>query len=191
LFYNNLVGFNNGKTGSVANNEISKIINKRLKNLCKNNVMISVENINMFNSISDEKIITFGGRNYPQDRIADFQINGTPQYLIVGTGSKSSQLVSINGLSLNWDNSFDRHLCVKEHWIVLKIEWKDKSRPGNCPVILTIFDSSGPKDNRFAKLIHWYYYVFTHTIVDVKSISNKGFFSDKFDKLKGVFSLFF
>lgn len=190
-FYNNLVSFNNGKTGSVANNEISKIIDKKLKNLCKNNVMISVENINIFNSISDQKIITFGAANFSQDRIADFQFNGTPQYLIVGTGSKSNQLVGINGLNLNWDNSFDRLLCVKEHWIVLKIEWKDKSRPGNCPVILSVFDSSGPKDNRFAKLIHWYYYVFTHTKVDEKIISNKGFFSDKFNKLKGVFSLFF
>lgn len=166
-FFASLIGYNLGKIDSVSNNEMYKIIKNNLKELDKSNIVISVEKINDLNCLRYEKLMTFGSKDLlGSDIIRDFQINGNAQYLIVNTGQeKSDQSVSINGLTLNWDNSYDRLYCLENHWIVLKIEWQDPSKPGSCPVILSIFDSSGPRDNRFATLIHWYYYVFVHSLV--------------------------
>lgn len=147
---------------SMTNGNMREIIKSDLLELNKDNVMISVEMINRRNKIEASKVYTFASQMSVKEKIRDFQVNGITQYLIIGTGSKKENS-SINGLSLNWDNSLEKLNCVEDHWLALKIEWANPSRPGKCPVILSVFDSSGPKDNRFATLIHWYYYLFAHT----------------------------
>lgn len=161
-FYSKLVEYNCGKN-KISNIEIANIIRNKVTELCQPNVFISVAKMNNDFIISNSDIMTFGstGGN-ATDRILDFRNNGTPQYIILGTADKD-QVSHAKNLNLNWDNTNERLNCVENHWLVMTIEWQDPSQPGNCPVIIRVFDSSGPKDNRFAELIHWYYQVFVHS----------------------------
>ncbi|MFC1842680.1 hypothetical protein ACFLYU_03425 [Candidatus Dependentiae bacterium] len=158
-FYDEVRGYNEYKL-AVSNIAMRDIIENKLTQLCKKNVMVSVEDINHYNILHERNVITFGGGT-AMDRVKDFQENGTPQYIVASTSERGS----IPGLRLYWDNIDDRLYSTDNHWLAIKIEWADENRPGKCPVHITVFDSSGPKDNRFSAIVHWYYYVFAHSIV--------------------------
>jgi len=127
-----------------------------VKGLYSRNVMIVCSKMNDLNYFDNKKVITFGRYNSIKERIKDFQKNGNTQYLIVSTSSKSS----INGINLHWDDKNNRRSCMGNHWIAIRIAWQDRSKPGKCSVCMDVADSGSVKDNRYAALIHWYYYMF-------------------------------
>jgi len=92
------------------------------------------------------------------DRVKEFQRKGTTQHLIIKTDADPT----IPGVRLGWDNRNDRLNCLPQHGLALKIEWQNPRRPGQCPAILSVADSGSPKDNRYIRLIHWYYHKFVH-----------------------------
>ncbi|MFC1841616.1 hypothetical protein ACFLYA_00930 [Candidatus Dependentiae bacterium] len=153
--------YNNGNI-AVSNIAMKGLIENKIPELCKRNVMVSCEDVNAANRLHEKSVITFGGGSV-EERIRDFQQNGIPQYLIVGTNER--QNTGINGLNLLWSDIDNRLACTENHWLVIKIEWQNSCIPGRCPVIVTVMDSGGARDNRYATTIHWYYYLFAHSIV--------------------------
>ena len=142
---------------SLSNEDIVKIFqNKVFYNIegLKTSFTISGLGLNEFN---DRKISTLDGRSLT-DKIKDFRTKGTSQYLIIGTDSPNDK--KIWGIDFSWDDRNNRRACIKNHWLAVKIEWMGK--PQTSPIMISVADSGGPKDNRFAALIHWYYYIFTH-----------------------------
>jgi len=142
---------------ALSNYDVKDLVEKKVSELCKSNVIITVSDINSQNRMLESETFCFGGSTI-DERIKDFQENGTEQYIILGTGTASK----IKGIRFNWENFNGRHACVENHWVAIKIEWKDKSKPGKCPVIMTVADSSGTKDDRYAAPLHWYYQVFVN-----------------------------
>ena len=139
---------------SLFSRELIKLIRNKVDKLKKRNVMVSfcdLENLSYYG------VVTLDGGSI-KDRIRDFRANGTPQYLIIKTSSKKK----LSNVIFDWDDSLARRSCLHNHWIALKIEWKDPSRPQKCPVILSVADSGRALDNRFTATIHWYYDLFVH-----------------------------
>ena len=139
---------------SVSSRELIRLIKNKVRKLNKKNVMVVYGDVDSF---SYNRVATMDGRSL-KERIRDFRQNGTPQYLIIKTSGKKS----IKGVTFEWDDSLGRCSCLQNHWITLKIEWKDPSRPQKCPVLLSVADSGRVLDNRFTATIHWYYHLFVN-----------------------------
>lgn len=141
----------------ITNIDLQNFINNEIRQLCKKNVIISLLDIDDrdINNLYYRKYNIFGAGSI-WNRIRDFQRNGTTQYLIVQTSTKKE----IRGITLDWKDINGRKACLPNHWIALKIAWKGE--PMNSPVIITIADSGGPRDNRYVALIASYYDLFVH-----------------------------
>ena len=140
---------------AISNYDLQSLIKNKVTSLCKENVIISCCDVNYKNKFDEMEVLKFGDDNSLAARVQDFRVNGRAQYLIVGTDKEKQD---ISGIKLKWDNFNNRRSCTPGHWIAMKIEWA--SKPGYSPVIITVSDSSGAYDNRFAETIHWYYYMF-------------------------------
>jgi len=145
------------RNDGLSNVELKRLINNKVHQLCHRNVILSFFDVDdNIDNWHYRKYNTFSSGGSMRDRIKDFQRNGTPQYIIASTSIKKR----MRSVKLDWDDRSDRLSCLPNHWIALKIEWKGISM--NSPVILTVVDSGGPRDNRYAALIHWYYKLFAH-----------------------------
>jgi len=133
---------------------LDRLIENRVAgpDLCKDNVFVMLCSMSKKCPFYDADFAFFGindkaaGNNSLDKRINDFHVNGTPQYFLMGTGP---EIHSIPGITLEWGHC----TCLDDHWFAIKIEWSGLA--GKSPVIITVADSSGPQDNRFAALIHW------------------------------------
>jgi len=141
------------KSDGLSNREIEQLIRNKVDQLVNSNITIFACEIN---SLDRRRIITLDGSSI-QHKIRDFRKKGTPQYLIVSTSQKKG----IHGISLDWDNRCGRLTCIPNHWIAISLHWEGK--PEKSPVKICIADSGGSRDNRFAALIHWYYYLFVQS----------------------------
>ena len=144
---------------ALSNREMKKLIKRRIKSLHKENVAISFSEINHLepsysNTFTDGMLTA---------RIQDFRNNGTPQYLVIGSGEKSKNVKNIKGLKLCWDDRLGRKSCLSGHWFAMSIAWAGK--PQKSPVIITLADSGMIRDSRYASIIHWYYQVFVQNKV--------------------------
>jgi len=142
-----------GRNGvGLTNREVESLIRSKAKVLCKKNVMISMCSVGECNP---RKVRTFDHRTI-RKKIKDFR-KGIPQYLILSTSTDKK----IKGIKIKWDDRRGRLSCLPNHWIAMKIEWE--GRPQKSPVIISVVDSGGPRDNRFTALVHWYYYMFAQS----------------------------
>jgi len=140
---------------AISNREMKKLIKRSIDPLYKDNVMVSICDIN---NLDNTYANTFASGSI-KGRIKDFRKNGTPQYFIFS----SSPSKKVKGLKLCWDDRRERKACLDNHWLAMKIEWAGK--PQKSPVIISIADSGMTRDNRYAAMIHWYYKVFVQNRV--------------------------
>jgi len=144
---------------SSASNDIQNIANQKMRYFTENNFVVTDGQRDMNQPFTcDQYQNRIGREDYDSfiNRIRQFQQNGTTQYLVI-SGSTNP---NIPGIRLTWNNKNDRLNCLRGHWMALKIEWQGVA--GQSPVVLSVAESGSPKDLRYAKLIHWYYYTFVH-----------------------------
>ncbi|MFC1841602.1 hypothetical protein ACFLYA_00860 [Candidatus Dependentiae bacterium] len=79
--------------------------------------------------------------------VKNFRTSSNPLYLVAHTGQNFKQ----NKITFNFKPN---SICGK-HWFAMKFEWKGNAN--DSPVIITVMDSLGGKDNRYTELVHHYY----------------------------------